>query len=105
MAEDLNVDPADLRTVGNAHYGMAEYYRQVAKPDLEYVEGLSAFGSGGAKFTEWARGYVLETRVAGWTGVADGHQSMGDIQHANANNYESSDAAGGSSVRLSDADG
>ncbi len=102
MAEDTNVDPADLRTVGNAHYGMAAYYRDKAEPDMDYVTGLSSFGSGGADFTEWARGYVLETRVAGWTSVADGHQTLGDIHHANANDFENTDAAGGSSVRTAD---
>jgi hypothetical protein len=93
MADNLDVDPDALRTVGNACYNKAADCRKVAEPNPEF--DLSGFGNGAYGFISPTYEYVKTRRRAGWRGVAERYQNMGDIHHVNASNFESGDAAGG----------
>ncbi len=93
MADNTDVDPDALRTVGDACYGKAEDCRKTAEPNPGF--DLSGFGNGAHTFTSWANDYVTNHRVAGWRGVGEKYQGMGDTHHMNAPDFEDIDATGG----------
>ncbi len=99
MADNTDVDPDALRTVGDACYGKAADCRKIAEPNPEF--DLSGFGNGAHTFTSWANEYVYNHRKVGWHGVAEKYQGMGDTHHVNAPDFESADADGGTQATRS----
>jgi hypothetical protein len=96
MAEELNVDPDVLRILGDAHHATAAYLRERAEVDPEIVARLSTttMGSVVADCLERACCYATDHRVAGWNGVADLYQGIGDGLHLSASEFDRVDVAG-----------
>ncbi len=96
MADELKVDPAELRRIGNANYNLAAYYRELGKPDEEAVASWSEFGSGLSSLVEAVKESITNDRPAAHNALADEQHDFGDLNHGNASRYEvADDAAGG----------
>jgi hypothetical protein len=91
MTEELNVDPAALRSLADAHREMAAFYREIAAPDMASVDSLYLLRP---PASDRAREFILNQRTARWISVGHRHDNIAGVHDLNASAFEAGDIAG-----------
>ena len=98
--DNFSQDPQNLRRRGNAHGGVVGSFLERAQNDPDYEANFhSNLGYAADAFLVKLGRRYLQARGAGWTSVADGHQSMDETAHSAAGAIEGTDVEGGATVR------